>query len=37
MIIEIFSRRIVAWELWNEENGELAVDLAERAVTIGEN
>lgn len=32
MIIDIFSRKFVAWEVWNEENGELAADLVERAV-----
>ncbi|MGL5150050.1 MAG: IS3 family transposase [Clostridium sp.] len=32
MIIDIFSRKIVSCEVWNEENGELAADLVERAV-----
>lgn len=31
-IIDIFSRKIVAWEVWNEENGELASELVERAM-----
>ncbi|WP_410506423.1 DDE-type integrase/transposase/recombinase [Haloimpatiens sp. FM7315] len=32
MIIDIFSRKIVAWEVWWEENGELASELVERAI-----
>ena len=26
-IIDIFSRKIVGWEIWEEENGELAAEL----------
>lgn len=36
MIIDIFSRKIVGWEVWPEETGELASELVERAV-IAEN
>lgn len=32
MIIDIYSRKIVAWEVWTEENGELASELVERAL-----
>lgn len=32
MIIDIYSRKIVGWEVWPEETGELASDLVERAV-----
>lgn len=32
MIIDIFSRKIVGWEVWSEELGELASELVERAV-----
>lgn len=31
-IIDIFSRKIVAWEVWPEETGELASELVERAL-----
>ena len=31
-IIDIFSRKIVGWEIWEEENGELAAELMERTV-----
>lgn len=31
-IIDIFSRKIVGWEVWAEENGELASELVERAM-----
>lgn len=32
MILDIFSRKIVGWEVWEEELGELASELVERAV-----
>jgi putative transposase len=32
MIVDIFSRKIVGWEVWKEELGELASELVERAV-----
>lgn len=32
MIIDIYSRKIVAWEVWHEETGELASKLVERAI-----
>jgi putative transposase len=32
MIIDIYSRKIVAWEVWTEENGALASELVERAL-----
>ena len=32
MVIDIYSRKIVAWEVWTEENGELASELVERAM-----
>ena len=32
MIIDIYSRKIVGWEVWPEETGELASELVERAV-----
>ena len=32
MIVDIFSRKIVSWEVWQEENGEYAAILVERAV-----
>lgn len=32
MVIDIYSRKIVAWEVWPEETGELASELIERAV-----
>lgn len=32
MIMDIFSRKIVGWEVWAEEQGELASELVERAV-----
>ena len=35
-IIDIYSRKIVGWEVWPEETGELAADLVERA-TLTEN
>lgn len=31
-IIDIFSRKIVGWEIWEEENGELASELMDRTV-----
>lgn len=31
-VIDIFSRKIVGWEVWTEENGELASELVERAM-----
>lgn len=31
-IIDIFSRKIVGWEIWPEETGELASELVERAL-----
>lgn len=32
MFVDIFSRKIVGWEVWEEENGEYAAELIERAV-----
>lgn len=32
MILDIFSRKIVGWEVWNEENGQLASELVEKAI-----
>lgn len=32
MFLDIFSRKIVGWEVWEEENGEYAAELVERAV-----
>lgn len=32
MIIDIYSRKIVSWEVWKEETGELACELVERAI-----
>lgn len=32
MILDIFSRKIVGWEVWEEENGEHAAELVERTV-----
>ena len=32
MFVDIFSRKIVGWEVWTEETGELAAKLIERAV-----
>ena len=32
MILDIFSRKIVGWEVWEEELGELASELVEKAV-----
>ena len=32
MILDIFSRKIVGWEVWPDENGEYAAELVERAV-----
>ena len=34
MIIDIYSRKIVGYEVWPEETGELAADLIERAIII---
>ena len=34
MILDIFSRKIVGWEVWPEENGEYAAELVERAVIV---
>ena len=34
MIVDIFSRKIVGWEVWEEENGEYAAKLVERAVIV---
>lgn len=33
-IIDIFSRKIVGWEIWNDENGVLAAELMERTVLL---
>ncbi|WP_373463346.1 IS3 family transposase [Herbivorax sp. ANBcel31] len=33
MIVDIYSRKIVGWEVWHDENGELASQLVERTVT----
>ncbi|MBC2582276.1 DDE-type integrase/transposase/recombinase, partial [Clostridium sp. DJ247] len=32
MFLDIFSRKIVGWEVWEEELGELASELVERAI-----
>ena len=32
MILDIFSRKIVGWEVWPEESGEYAAELVERSV-----
>ena len=32
MIVDIFSRKIVGWEVWTEETGELASALVEKAI-----
>lgn len=32
MIVDIFSRKIVGWEVWTEETGELASQLMEKAM-----
>ena len=32
MIVDIFRRKIVGWEVWTEETGELASDLVEKAI-----
>ncbi len=32
MILDIFSRKIVAWDVWPLESGEYAAELVERAV-----
>lgn len=32
MIMDIFSRKIVGWEIWQEENGELAAELIEKSI-----
>ncbi len=32
MIIDIYSRKIVGWEVWPEENGDLASELVERVL-----
>lgn len=32
MIVDIFSRKIVGWEVWTEETGELASTLVEKAI-----
>jgi putative transposase len=32
MIVDIFSRKIVGWEVWEDETGEHASDLVEKAV-----
>ena len=34
LIMDIFSRKIVAWEVWEEEKGELAAILVERAALL---
>ena len=31
-ILDIYSRKIVGWEVWEEETGELASELVERAM-----
>lgn len=36
MVVDIFSRKIVGWEVWLEENGEHAAELMEKAV-VSEN
>ncbi|BCZ45813.1 hypothetical protein psyc5s11_18800 [Clostridium gelidum] len=37
MIIDIYSRKFVGFEIWPEESGELAGDLIERAIVIEKN
>lgn len=32
MIVDIFSRKIVGWEVWPEETGELAATLVEKSI-----
>lgn len=32
MIVDIFSRKIVGWEVWTEETGELASKLVEKSI-----
>ncbi|SFB44617.1 DDE-type integrase/transposase/recombinase [Clostridium frigidicarnis] len=32
VIVDIYSRKIVEWEVWSEEIGELAAKLVERAM-----
>lgn len=32
IVIDIYSRKIVTWEVWTEENGELVSVLVERAM-----
>ena len=32
LVIDVFSRKIVAWEIWEEETGEHAANLIEKAV-----
>lgn len=32
MIVDIFSRKIVGWEVWTEETGELASNLVEKSI-----
>jgi putative transposase len=34
MIVDIFSRKIVGWEVWEEEKGEYAAELVEKAVIV---
>ncbi len=34
MILDIFSRKIVGWEVWPDESGEYAAELVERAVIV---
>ena len=34
MIIDIYSRKIVGYEVWSEETGKLAADLIERNIII---
>ncbi len=32
LILDIFSRKVVGWEVWDDENGELAAELMQRTV-----
>lgn len=34
MIVDIFSRKIVVWEVCEEENGEYAAEPAERLLSL---
>ncbi|MBF8984838.1 transposase family protein [Lutibacter sp. B2] len=36
MVVDIFSRKIIGWEVWPEESGEHAAELMQKAV-VSEN